>query len=869
MAFASSRGLDRVSGPLQSAFLVGIEPVQPAARSVSRLARPVESEVFAGCRRHGASSSLSVAANAALAAVVVLASDLRDGQQAATARRRRGGPRSGRGGPSAGTPLRQPPSVAGDLATSLRSAGSLEDLLALMEDACRDGFDSQDAAVGLRRLKQLKKSLNPRIFPRVLSMLSSLVSGVELDAAVLSDAMVAAANASPGNGSPRSRELQVFASALDDMYRRKADERPGPAELAKIAWSLVHLGDRGSASLRQLAHEALVLLEAFQPMDLSKLAWAMATAGVRDAVLFNSIAAAAVKKQQGLDPERGLANLAWSFAKLQVQHPELFGAIGQQALRKVASFKANELASLVWSFATLSVKDCDLMQAAVRQALPGLQAFKPRELANLVWSFATLEALDQELLQAVACESKRRLRNFEPQNLANLAWAFAKLQAKDRDFISAIAQEAASRAKDFKPQELSSLVWALGASSTREAIPELRHFGREARSRLQDFAPQGLSNMVWAFATLAEQDLEFFAAVGQESAHRACDFRSQDLANHAWAFATLAVADAQLFDALAERALENEGAQLRDARPSQLSSLAWAFATLGHFDEGSKGQALLKAAASQAQTTLRDFSPQGLANLTWALATANVSSDGLFQATGDMMLPSLEGVVGDFGRWSEKDLSLLAMDVVSVLWAFSNSGFVHGAFSAGARPALARIGHELDARTSSSASGVGGATQVTEGSLLNVPTSLNGGDGSASEKPFVVLDAGDRCVLFKPPGWQVDTEGDEELRIAPGWSERDMLSSFLQALLPERKYPIVRNAEVQGWAHFGFLHRLDVPSSGLILAAKTYEAYYDLQGQLNSGEMMRDYVVLLRGWMSPARSEVMAPVQYDRYGQFQ
>ena len=29
--------------------------------------------------------------------------------------------------------------------------------------------------------------------------------------------------------------------------------------------------------------------------------------------------------------------------------------------------------------------------------------------------------------------------------------------------------------------------------------------------------------------------------------------------------------------------------------------------------------------------------------------------------------------------------------------------------------------------------------------------------------------------------------------------------------------------------HHGFLHRLDVPSSGLILMAKTYSAYYDLQ----------------------------------------
>ena len=38
---------------------------------------------------------------------------------------------------------------------------------------------------------------------------------------------------------------------------------------------------------------------------------------------------------------------------------------------------------------------------------------------------------------------------------------------------------------------------------------------------------------------------------------------------------------------------------------------------------------------------------------------------------------------------------------------------------------------------------------------------------------------------------------------------------------------------------YGFLHRLDVPSSGLLIAAKTYEAFYDLTLQLNSGEVMR------------------------------
>ncbi|CAE7904851.1 unnamed protein product, partial [Symbiodinium necroappetens] len=47
--------------------------------------------------------------------------------------------------------------------------------------------------------------------------------------------------------------------------------------------------------------------------------------------------------------------------------------------------------------------------------------------------------------------------------------------------------------------------------------------------------------------------------------------------------------------------------------------------------------------------------------------------------------------------------------------------------------------------------------------------------------------------------------------------------------------------------YHGFLHRLDVPSSGLILVATSYEAYYDLQVQLHSGQVQRDYTVLHHG----------------------
>ncbi|CAE8626271.1 unnamed protein product [Polarella glacialis] len=115
-----------------------------------------------------------------------------------------------------------------------------------------------------------------------------------------------------------------------------------------------------------------------------------------------------------------------------------------------------------------------------------------------------------------------------------------------------------------------------------------------------------------------------------------------------------------------------------------------------------------------------------------------------------------------------------------------------------------------------------------------------------ASKPETVLDLPDRLVIFKPPGWEVCNKHTEL-----------QLSTFLQAALGKR-FAIMHDEEHQ----FGFLHRLDLPSSGLVLAAKTYEAYYDLKVQLNAGEIARDYVILCHGWVKPCLTDIKAKVYW-------
>merc|ERR1712107_235047 len=96
-----------------------------------------------------------------------------------------------------------------------------------------------------------------------------------------------------------------------------------------------------------------------------------------------------------------------------------------------------------------------------------------------------------------------------------------------------------------------------------------------------------------------------------------------------------------------------------------------------------------------------------------------------------------------------------------------------------------------------------------------------------AELPQVVLDLPDRLVVLKPPNWEVDSDSLDVQEPA------HKLSSFLQvALLPQR-WPLTSDASLR----HGMVHRIDVPCSGLVLCAKTYEAFYDLKFQLHSAHI--------------------------------
>ncbi|CAJ1409104.1 unnamed protein product [Effrenium voratum] len=125
-----------------------------------------------------------------------------------------------------------------------------------------------------------------------------------------------------------------------------------------------------------------------------------------------------------------------------------------------------------------------------------------------------------------------------------------------------------------------------------------------------------------------------------------------------------------------------------------------------------------------------------------------------------------------------------------------------------------------------------GLLQLCQKAMRTVGRSLDA-DGVSKDVGasglLTALDQNDRLVLMKPAGWEVFGQHVEH--------------QLLEVTRP-LGFPIFEDPS----HNFGFLHRLDVPSSGLILAAKSYEAFYDLQVQLHAGAIKRDYTALCHGW---------------------
>eukprot|EP00747_Dinoflagellata_sp_TGD_P133322 gnl/TRDRNA2_/TRDRNA2_175176_c2_seq2.p1 gnl/TRDRNA2_/TRDRNA2_175176_c2~~gnl/TRDRNA2_/TRDRNA2_175176_c2_seq2.p1 ORF type:complete len:259 (+),score=22.02 gnl/TRDRNA2_/TRDRNA2_175176_c2_seq2:140-916(+) len=126
---------------------------------------------------------------------------------------------------------------------------------------------------------------------------------------------------------------------------------------------------------------------------------------------------------------------------------------------------------------------------------------------------------------------------------------------------------------------------------------------------------------------------------------------------------------------------------------------------------------------------------------------------------------------------------------------------------------------------------------------LQVPPRIDLPSECAGFRPSIPLNLRGMVVVFKPSTWEVDGRSSLLVTNPDVDDGRVGLSSFVQAFFPKEIFALPH------WSDFdhGFLHRLDIPSSGLVLVGVTMEGYFSLRLQLNTYRLAREYFVICHG----------------------
>lgn len=111
------------------------------------------------------------------------------------------------------------------------------------------------------------------------------------------------------------------------------------------------------------------------------------------------------------------------------------------------------------------------------------------------------------------------------------------------------------------------------------------------------------------------------------------------------------------------------------------------------------------------------------------------------------------------------------------------------------------------------------------GAVAGRPASVD----NPSSMPGIVLKVPGMAVLMKPVGWEVDIEDVGLGR----WA-----SLYVQAQFPATQFPLVHDPSYG----FGFLHRLDTSSSGLIAMGTWHAGLFALAHELATFQLAREYL---------------------------
>eukprot|EP00439_Symbiodinium_sp_Y106_P056792 s3723_g7.t12 len=621
-------------------------------------------------------------------------------------------------------------------------------------------------------------------------------------------------------------------------------------ELANSTWALAKLEHRNEKLLRGVSSEVLRRVAVGQAMsvrDVQKLVWALAAFGWRDLSLFRCLSAEVQRCNDFSAVDASV--IAFSFARLGVEDAALFRVLSQHVQdRLLIDLNAQGIAKVAYSFAVLghAADEPRLFRALAAESARRIAAFGAQELANLmqalVWCrasgcaiFASSEV--QRFLPLASRRCTELCHSAIPKDLCCFAWSFASLGSHCATVLPAVAEASIHRLSDFDPRFLSGqLAWSFASTGTIN--PSLFDaIAVAAVDRMRSYAPRDISNLAWSFAMLGHRNHALFDSLCSRALLALERFNSQDLANMLWAYSHLGIRAPALF------AASEEQVKATISRPSlqELSSIAWAYENACMMSSAlllaiecefarrlllGPGKARPAQRARDVKALLRQLRPYSQ----FARLSQNPRIPGLraqFQgrplwfnqdASEDLLLARRRVLQSSF---KQIDVSKLAASVVSPPVAISHIA---------GRQVVCGMTLQREQKLS--------FTSLEKCRMRSCPLSARVDEASPSALSSPAsnwISQIDRCSTSPPVG-----------RCRVPVSLGTTSSRLLCDGLCRRSSP--------------FCTMGTVSTSGLVLHAKSYEAYHDLDLQLLRREIDREYLVLVHGLVSPARISLLLPV---------
>eukprot|EP00439_Symbiodinium_sp_Y106_P007533 s7134_g1.t1 len=405
--------------------------------------------------------------------------------------------------------------------------------------------------------------------------------------------------------------------------------------------------------------------------------------------------------------------------------------------------------------------------------------------SNLARSRGSQGVVREVLLQAAL--SMGEFQELQAQHPANTAQNLGQLQTRSEPSTAAAAGavEAKCRTGGLKLQELAAAAWNLGAAKCR-GDPSLSAAADAGLRAEEPWKAQEASNVLRNPCTAQAMQTPS-SNVLMEAACLTTELSAQGIANAAQSTSTPA----------------------------------------------SEHEPATRAAGARGVEEISELSLQGLSNSAQTPGTATALDTQLPEAAATRFcsLPLLDWDPGARERHDH------LLGLVSAL-ALSTGGAELPPLvdvATRAEQLLSRRAQEMDAKHSRAIS-----PDLDEFRLRAFERPGN--------RPCILLEGAEACVLWKPPGWTVSVgsfdEDEEEKAWRSGAVGQPLQSWVLDNMGPH--WPIARDEK----AEFGLVHRLDRDTSGPILCAKTYRGFHGLQLCLVRFQLCKDYVCLCEGFLS-------------------